>query len=117
MQTHFSPITQPCRTCGSFALGLTNVVSPMLHSFSVSPSSQHWFGMFVPQSFGCTSNSSCTTSIDQVRLVHEAAAKITSGTGAVYVQPPALSHVDESPGVKVQSTVAAHASAAASGGV
>ena len=28
MQTHFSPMTQPCRTCGSFALGLTNVVSP-----------------------------------------------------------------------------------------
>ena len=31
-------------------------------------------------------------------------------TGAVYVHPPALSHVDESPAVKLQSTEAAHAS-------
>ena len=31
-------------------------------------------------------------------------------TGAVYVHPPALSHVDESPAVKLQSAETAHAS-------
>ena len=42
--------------------------------------------------------------------VHASATASTAAAGAVYVHPPALSHVDESPTVKPQSTEAAHES-------